>query len=124
MPSARRRLRLRSYHRPATGAYATPTMSLSDVVRKKKPKRRPSVAAAPPRPIKRTKDDNDSSDDDTDASPHDDDTRLSASSPKRLVPDLHWSSMFARLLKYKRRHGDTIVPQRYERDIELGLWVK
>ena len=31
--------------------------------------------------------------------------------------------MFERLKKYKEKHGDCLVPQKYEDDPELGRWV-
>mmetsp|Transcript_7266 Transcript_7266/g.9411 ORF Transcript_7266/g.9411 Transcript_7266/m.9411 type:complete len:320 (-) Transcript_7266:270-1229(-) len=35
-----------------------------------------------------------------------------------------WSDMFERLKKYKEKHGDCIVPQKYKGDPNLGRWVK
>jgi hypothetical protein len=37
--------------------------------------------------------------------------------------DEHWNSMFERLLSYKEKNGDCNVPQKYEEDTGLGLWV-
>ena len=34
-----------------------------------------------------------------------------------------WDLMFCKLLAYKGRHNDTMVPRRYEEDTELGQWV-
>ena len=35
-----------------------------------------------------------------------------------------WETMFERLLQYKKKHGDFLVPQRYKEDIALGTWCK
>lgn len=37
--------------------------------------------------------------------------------------DQNWSSMFERLLAYKARHGDCLVPWNYEEDKSLANWV-
>jgi mRNA-degrading endonuclease RelE of RelBE toxin-antitoxin system len=34
-----------------------------------------------------------------------------------------WNQQYAKLVEYKRKHGDCIVPQRYEQDKSLGQWV-
>jgi hypothetical protein len=34
-----------------------------------------------------------------------------------------WEEMYQRLVKYKKLHGTTLVPQRYEADRSLGRWV-
>jgi Helicase associated domain len=34
-----------------------------------------------------------------------------------------WDEIFGRLLKYKKEHGDCLVPNRYEPDPSLGAWV-
>lgn len=34
-----------------------------------------------------------------------------------------WEEMYQRLVEYKRLHGTTLVPQRYEADRSLGRWV-
>mmetsp|Transcript_8745 Transcript_8745/g.20934 ORF Transcript_8745/g.20934 Transcript_8745/m.20934 type:complete len:571 (+) Transcript_8745:70-1782(+) len=35
-----------------------------------------------------------------------------------------WQKQFKRLKKYKRKHGDTLVPDNYERSVDLRLWVR
>ena len=39
------------------------------------------------------------------------------------VYDEAWNNMFARLLTYKERYGNTNVPRGYEEDVELSYWV-
>jgi hypothetical protein len=34
-----------------------------------------------------------------------------------------WEEMFQELTKYKREHGDTLVPHRYAKNPQLGSWV-
>jgi len=34
-----------------------------------------------------------------------------------------WEEMYNRLLKYKQKNGNTLVPQRYKEDPKLGRWV-
>ena len=41
----------------------------------------------------------------------------------RPDPDNQWNEMFEKLKAYKREHGDCLVPQRYNKDRALGLWV-
>jgi len=38
--------------------------------------------------------------------------------------DDHWDEMFRHLLEYKEKHGDTLVPSRYEDNPKLGKWVE
>lgn len=33
-----------------------------------------------------------------------------------------WEEMFARLVAYKEKHGDCLVPNRYADDPQLGSW--
>jgi hypothetical protein len=37
--------------------------------------------------------------------------------------DHQWESMFAKLKHYCRKHGDCLVPYRFEADPSLGFWV-
>jgi len=37
--------------------------------------------------------------------------------------DDQWNGMFQKLVAYKRLHNDTLVPQEYKEDTQLGLWV-
>jgi hypothetical protein len=37
--------------------------------------------------------------------------------------ELAWEKMFAELKKYKKQNGDTLVPQRYKDNPQLGIWV-
>jgi hypothetical protein len=39
------------------------------------------------------------------------------------VHQAKWDEIFGRLLKYKKEHGDCLVPNRYEQDPSLGAWV-
>ena len=41
----------------------------------------------------------------------------------RPDPDDQWNEMFEKLKAYKHKHGDCLVPQRYNKDRALGLWV-
>ena len=34
-----------------------------------------------------------------------------------------WMGMFEKLVAYKNQHNNTMVPQRYEKDLKLGQWV-
>lgn len=34
-----------------------------------------------------------------------------------------WESMFERLVRYKWKHGDCLVPTHYKKDPKLGRWV-
>ena len=34
-----------------------------------------------------------------------------------------WTSMFQRLVEYKKEHKNTKVPQQYDEDPKLGMWV-
>lgn len=36
----------------------------------------------------------------------------------------HWEEMFHQLQKYKEKHGDCLVPSRYEENLKLGKWVE
>jgi hypothetical protein len=38
-------------------------------------------------------------------------------------PRAHWLYMYKRLVEYKKEHNNTNVPQKYDLDIKLGLWV-
>lgn len=38
--------------------------------------------------------------------------------------DDHWDDMFRQLCDYKERHGDCLVPSRYEENFKLGKWVE
>jgi len=42
---------------------------------------------------------------------------------KQERDDKAWKERLLRLDKYKRQHGDCLVPQQYEEDLELGTWV-
>jgi hypothetical protein len=46
-----------------------------------------------------------------------------ASQPKK-VNNEQWDAMFARLVQYKEKHGDCLVPKRYADDPKLGTWVE
>jgi len=35
-----------------------------------------------------------------------------------------WESMFQLLVEYKAQHGDTLVPTKYDKNPQLGAWVK
>jgi len=35
----------------------------------------------------------------------------------------NWDDMFERLLEYKLKHGDCLVPQYFKEDLKLGTWV-
>jgi len=37
--------------------------------------------------------------------------------------DVKWNQMFERLKGYKHEHGDCLVPQKYAKDKQLGIWV-
>ena len=52
---------------------------------------------------------------------HPEDT--SAESFSNLAFPLAWEEMFEALKKYKKIHGDTLVPRRYSNDPQLGTWV-
>ena len=39
------------------------------------------------------------------------------------VPQRDWDKMYQQLIMYKRKHGDTKVPRRYDQDPQLGEWV-
>jgi len=43
---------------------------------------------------------------------------------KSIADAVKWESMFELLLKYKDEHGNTMVPQSYDRNPQLGTWVK
>jgi hypothetical protein len=38
--------------------------------------------------------------------------------------DTRWERMFTRLLAFKEKHGDCVVPNRYSDDTQLGSWGK
>lgn len=38
--------------------------------------------------------------------------------------DDHWETMFQQLKAYKEKHGDCLVPSRYEENQKLGKWVE
>jgi hypothetical protein len=38
--------------------------------------------------------------------------------------DDHWDDMYQQLLEYKEKHGDCLVPSRYELNFKLGKWVE
>jgi hypothetical protein len=38
--------------------------------------------------------------------------------------DTRWERMFTRLLAFKEKHGDCVVPNRYPEDTQLGSWGK
>jgi hypothetical protein len=38
--------------------------------------------------------------------------------------DTRWERMFTRLLAFKEKHGDCVVPNRYPDDTQLGSWGK
>uniref|UniRef100_A0A7S3P091 Helicase-associated domain-containing protein n=1 Tax=Amphora coffeiformis TaxID=265554 RepID=A0A7S3P091_9STRA len=38
--------------------------------------------------------------------------------------DDHWDEMFRQLIEYKEKHGDCLVPSRYETNLKLGKWVE
>ena len=132
MPSTRRRLRLRSYQRPATGAYSTPSLDYG-MSRKKKRRKSSLNNPAPAKAYKRDPD-NESDDDDSDDDESDDDERMMSGheeddepqdgGPKILQPDPAWDKVFRRLLAYKRKHGNTHVPQRRQRDSQLSWFVQ
>eukprot|EP00521_Asterionellopsis_glacialis_P007304 CAMPEP_0195282632 /NCGR_PEP_ID=MMETSP0707-20130614/1423_1 /TAXON_ID=33640 /ORGANISM="Asterionellopsis glacialis, Strain CCMP134" /LENGTH=279 /DNA_ID=CAMNT_0040341631 /DNA_START=8 /DNA_END=844 /DNA_ORIENTATION=+ len=42
----------------------------------------------------------------------------------RPAQDHAWNAMFQRLLEYKNKHGDCLVPVRYKKDLKLGAWVR
>ena len=35
----------------------------------------------------------------------------------------NWDAMYKRLVVYKTKHGDTVVPNRYKKDPKLVNWV-
>ena len=37
--------------------------------------------------------------------------------------DILWKQHFNKLVKYKKKHGDCLVPQRYEQNAKLRIWV-
>lgn len=53
--------------------------------------------------------------------PDDDDTPKNRKRPQAYES---WNAMFERLLIYKQRHGDCLVPHRYKDDPKLGRWVE
>ena len=40
------------------------------------------------------------------------------------VRNEQWEATFARLIQYKRIHGDCLVPYRYAQDLKLAYWVR
>ena len=38
--------------------------------------------------------------------------------------DDHWDEMFGQLVQYKAKHGDCLVPSRFEENLRLGKWVE
>jgi hypothetical protein len=38
--------------------------------------------------------------------------------------DDHWDDMYRQLLEYKEKHGDCLVPSRFELNFKLGKWVE
>jgi hypothetical protein len=42
---------------------------------------------------------------------------------KREVVDKAWMQIYRRLVAYKEKYGDTLVPQNFNKDIKLGRWV-
>ena len=38
--------------------------------------------------------------------------------------DDQWDEMFRQLVQYKEKHGDCLVPSRYEENVRLGKWVE
>jgi hypothetical protein len=38
--------------------------------------------------------------------------------------DDHWDDMYQQLVEYKRKHGDCLVPSRYDLNFKLGKWVE
>merc|ERR1711907_163052 len=40
------------------------------------------------------------------------------------APQRTWGEMYQRLLAYKHKHSNTLVPQAYRHDSQLGLWVR
>ena len=38
--------------------------------------------------------------------------------------DMLWKQQFNELVKYKEKHGDCLVPQKYKNSVKLGNWVK
>ena len=41
----------------------------------------------------------------------------------RKIDNGKWMSMFQNLIEYKMQHKNTTVPQKYDEDPKLGLWV-
>lgn len=38
--------------------------------------------------------------------------------------DVQWNEMYEKLVKYKEKHGDCLVPKKFEEDPKLGTWVE
>ncbi|CAB9496721.1 helicase [Seminavis robusta] len=51
------------------------------------------------------------------------DSASSEEGHKKLTPQGRWEEMYQRLDKYQQKHGDCLVPNRYEEDPQLGAWV-
>ncbi len=43
---------------------------------------------------------------------------------KALAYGSQWDYMFDRLVEYKEKKGNTLVPKRYKADKQLGTWVR
>ncbi|GKY95486.1 hypothetical protein MPSEU_000510200 [Mayamaea pseudoterrestris] len=164
MPSARRRLRLRSYNRPASGVNAYLSSSMTFQTKAKRTKKKvkhepPTVSAATgqikrgrgrprkitttqvktnePKPIAKfeievdesSSDDDDDSENSSQSSDRSNNTSRSGSSSdseaRILQPNSNWDASFARLLAWKRKHGDVSVPQRLTntKEKKLSNWV-
>jgi hypothetical protein len=37
--------------------------------------------------------------------------------------DEEWNEQYGKLVEFKRKNGNCIVPQRYQEDASLGMWV-
>ena len=63
--------------------------------------------------------------DSSDVQNHQEDNRPARkrSRPLQIQDDKIWMGMFERLVEYKKQHKNTLVPQRYDEDPKLGLWV-
>lgn len=44
--------------------------------------------------------------------------------PRSLIDANKWEVMYKALLQYKKQHGDTLVPDRYQQNPRLATWVK
>jgi hypothetical protein len=39
------------------------------------------------------------------------------------VDDKQWNTQYEKLVEFKRKNGNCLVPQKYEEDVALGMWV-